>query len=279
MDGCYGGNRKEEQVSQDEVSNKGVRLHNVGEDWPHLRHVRGIDQYWARALMMDGATVLVHGERSDDVDLLLEDYARVGVRPHPIYVPRRSDSFYADVLADDSTMRTLQLDGERGGKIEVFSSSSAAEEFVRAAGFDWQQHVASPTPECYRIWVGKGEMRRRLMDSGVPALQTLCPSNRIVTRLEDLDYWVDHFSVDGAHGVVVKRPDMASGEGMQFMPKRGRPDRFMTEHWDPTVGAIVEAAYEHLPFSVVYRITGDAVMFQFASLQWQGHGIRLRELK
>lgn len=260
----------------DDVSNtKVVRLHNVGQDWPHLRGVHGIGAYWNRALMMDGTTVLVHGERNRDLDLLLEDYAAVGVRPNPVYVPNRGNGFYGDIVKDNPTMEALRIHVGRGGKIEVFSSSFAAQEFSSAAGFQWDQHIVSPTPECYRTWVGKGEMRRRLAASVVPTVQTLCPSNHIVDSLDELRHWVSHFSADGAHGVVVKRPDMASGEGMVFLPKGGDPESFIRAHWDPAVGAIVEGAYEHYPFSMVYLITDSGVSFRFASLQWQGHNIRL----
>ncbi len=245
-------------------------IHSVGEDWPHLHEVPGIDAYWNRALMMRGGTCVVHARQSDpNLQLLLQDYSSVGVGPDKVvFIAPKTGSFYQDILDSRNARKEIDAHIRKGGKLDLFCSSPAAGGFVRELGVNGQEHTVNPTLESYRLWADKRELRRMLGERG---FKNLFPGHGMATTLEDLQKWTEHFNCNGAEGTMFKRGDGASSEAIETRRKGMCPsEEFMEKYWDEKHGLIVEAAYEHHPFSVSFNLTNEGVFPVNCSLQWMG---------
>lgn len=259
---------------------KVIHLHEVGGDWPHLGSVPGIKEYWNRALLM-GGVVVVHGSPQDaELQAVIEDYRALGVGPEfIIYVPRRTDSLYWDTLSDAPTRRILrQLIHEQGYRLDFFCSSSNAELFVRSFRLDpndptsvlnWDRHTVNPSHKLYGLWGDKLAMRRYLRELG---LGGMCPVHFEVRTHEELRDRFAQIANSEADGVVCKLGDRASADGMMFFSRGGGdPQRFIDAFFiDPSVGALVEAAWEHIPASVVFNITDGEPEWLYGGVQQVG---------
>ncbi len=255
---------------------KRILIDAVQEDWPHLRDVDAIEAYWNRPLMFgEDCVVVVHASQEDEeLQQLLHDYGTMGIGPaEVIYVTPRGRSFYQDILADTDAMARIRALMAEGAKLDLFCASLEAIKFVEAAGFKWDTDTLNPTPDLYALLANKAAMREMLVEAG---LHTLVPPHVLVRTEADLRQWVTYFGENGeGDGVCVKRPDGASSEGQVFLRKGDAPDEFLRTHFDPELRIIVEPAYEHIPFSVVYDLTGSEARLAYGSLQWQGRHTRL----
>ncbi|MBD3310895.1 MAG: hypothetical protein GF349_00145 [Candidatus Magasanikbacteria bacterium] len=240
-----------------------VTIHDVAGDFPHLQRVDGIERYCYRALLLGGRTVVVPSG-DEELSLLLRDYEEAGVKSSKVKVvevPVNGTGLYGGVLSDSKSLRMVRGVVSKGSKIDLFCASPAAENFIRDAELDWDT-TCTPRREIADIWGRKDYLRKVSSSKG---LSHLFPEHRVVNSGNG-ELGTALRKRCNAHGFVVKVPDAASSEGMVFLgPGEDLSNRDLSELNSSRL--IVEEAYEHYPFSLVFEISDMDIHLHCFSLQ------------
>jgi hypothetical protein len=240
-----------------------IRIHDLTTGFEGL-HVPGIPFYADRALVLRGTAFVRSGPIDDhlahlrDVDIGARDVVRVD-----------SDRLVADVSVREEWKAQVLDRVRRGAVLQFFSTTEQEERFLASLGLDWSHTFSAPTPVA-RDANDKAALRRlgaRLgMADAFPRHLVCDPRNR-----SDVYGMVGSLMSDrGCDFVVLKRPDLASGDGMRLV-ERCRDwlrvvDPYLAEH----AGApeiIVEAGYRHVPMSVQWELCADGPVFACATAQ------------
>lgn len=240
-----------------------IRIHDLTTGFEGLS-VPGIPFYADRALMLRG-TALVRSGPIDDYLAYLRD---VDIGPSDV-IRLDSDRLVAD-LASNEDVRAVVLDRVRqGSRLQFFSVTEREAALLDSLGLDWS-HVYGAPPRIGAEANDKAELRRLGARLG---LTHSFPRHRICSPR-------DAGSVYGAIGsmlaggecdfVVLKRPDLASGDGMRRV-ERVRDwlesvHPYLAQH-SAAREIIVEAGFSHVPMSVQWEIGADGPSFACATAQ------------
>lgn len=240
-----------------------IRIHDLTTGFEGLS-VPGIPFYADRALMLRG-TALVRSGPIDDYLAYLRD---VDIGPSEV-IRLDSDRLVAD-LATNEGVRAAVLDRVRQGrKLQFFSVTSREEALLDSLGLDWSCVYGAP-PRIGAEANDKAELRRLGERLG---LTHSFPRHRICGAR-------DTGAVYGAVGtmlagdecdfVVLKRPDLASGDGMRLVERRRDWLETVHPYLAQHVAAreiIVEAGFRHVPMSAQWEIGADGPSFACATAQ------------
>ena len=240
-----------------------IRIHDLTTGFDGL-NVPGIPFYADRALVLRG-TALVSAGPIDDHLAYLKD---VDVGASEV-VRMDTDRLVTD-LAVREEFRSFVLDRvKKGSMLQFFSTTGHEERLLEALGLDWSHAYSAPTAIA-REANDKAALRRLAAPLG---RSESFPRNRICRAGDTSCVYgmVGALMGDGeCDFVVLKRPDLASGDGMKLVERC----RDWLKHVDPYLadhaGApelIVEAGYEHVPMSVQWELEADGPCFACATAQ------------
>jgi hypothetical protein len=240
-----------------------IRIHDLMTAFEGLS-VPGIPFYADRALVLRGTAVVKAGPIDGhlrylrDVDVGATDVIRLD-----------SDDLVGGLAgANDARAAVLDL-VRRGGRLQFFATTAKEERLLADLDLGWSHTFSAPL-EVARQANDKAELRR--MGERLDARRAF-PWHRICGAR-------DHGAVYAAVGelirandcdfVVLKRPDLASGDGMKLIERT----RNWLDHVQPYLaehaGAkelIVEAGYKHVPMSVQWELADDGPSFACATAQ------------
>lgn len=240
-----------------------IRIHDLTTGFEGL-NVPGIPFYADRALMLRGTAVV----RSGPIDDYLAYLRDVDIGPSDV-IRLDSDRLVAD-LAANADVRAVVLDRVRqGSRIQFFSVTSQEEALIDSLGLDWS-HVYGAPPRIGAEANDKADLRRLGARLG---LTHLFPQHRICGAR-------DTGAIYGAVGtmlagdecdfVVLKRPDLASGDGMRRVARARDWLETVHPYLAQHAGAreiIVEAGFSHVPMSVQWELGTDGPSFACATAQ------------
>ncbi len=246
------------------MSDKIVRFHAPGCDYPDLANVPGIESYGARATLGRGGVVVVSDH--PDIPVAVSDYRQIGLGPNEIIPVRvNGGGLYRGMLSDPVALARLRFFLQADHRLEVFRPGPTALEFARRAGIDWTRQMASPHPDVAEPWNNKRVIRQQALQNG---LSELFPRHILCRTEAEIRSATRALGGGKADGVVIKLTDRASSDGMIFLGRGESPDTFISQYSSFIAqGVVVEEAWNHQPWSVVYRITDAGPEFQQFSLQ------------
>lgn len=270
-------------ISKDEVHGRlTVRVHDVRADYPNLNAVHGIDLYCYRALMMRGGVTLVLGEETPDLKLWRDDLHAVGIGPSEVVwvsPVRPGAGLYQSVLEDPTACEVIYEVLKAGGQLQVFHTSHAAVEMLTtlasrlaeiATGrgeefqFDETRHFASAGPLHASRWNSKRWCRERARERGYA---NLYPRFELYSSIGRVCAAARSFAKEGDY-VVKFAHAAASTEGMVFLPRGEVITRAeVSSRWDTRNGVIIDRFERHLPFSLVFHVSGTGARLLHASIQ------------
>lgn len=239
-----------------------IRIHDLTTGFEGLS-VPGIPYYADRALVLRGTAVVTDGPIDEhlaylkDVDIGANEVVRVG------------DERLVGGIAAREDARRLVVERARGGSLlQFFSVTGHEERLLEALGLDWSHTFSAPLGVT-REANDKAALRRLGEGLGLaghfPRFRVCRPSDA-----GEVYAMVGELMRDGCDFVVLKRPDLASGDGMRLVERC----RDWLRHVDPYLadhaGAreiIVEAGYEHVPMSVQWELGADGPSFACATAQ------------
>lgn len=226
-----------------------LRIHDIMTAFRGL-HVPGLSFYPDRALILTGVAVV----RDGPIDEHLAYLKDVGIGASEVI--RVGSDALVDTLAGCEELRAEVLRHVAAGRrLQFFCTTDAEQAALDRLGLGWGATFSAP-PAVSAEASSKSELRRlgaRLGRADSFPAHRICRGRaqayRAVSELFD-------FACDF---IVLKRPDLASGDGMALVPKDRRwiafAEPFMEEHGDHEV--IVEAGYEHVPMSAQWELDDD----------------------
>ncbi len=227
-----------------------IRIHDLKTAFDGLAAL-GIQFYADRALVLEGTAVVPDGP----IDEHLAYLSDVGIGASEVI--RLKESTLVNSLLDeqDARDRILEL-VKRGVKMQFFNVTPHEERLVAALGLQWSDVYSAPSAVTVE---SNDKVRIRRLGETLSLRNTFPPYDvhaatdpaRIRETISGL------FRSERCDFAVLKRPDLASGEGMT----RVQPGPQWSTHVDAYVrdhaGAaeiIVEAGFAHVPMSVQWEI-------------------------
>jgi len=241
---------------------KMIRIHDLTTGFNDLK-VPGIPFYADRALVLRGTAFVSAGPIDEHLAYLRD--VDIGANE----VVRLDTERLVDDLAAREDARRLVVDRVRNGSLlQFFSTTDREERLLAGLGLDWSHAFSAPaaiTAEAN----DKAALRRLGERLG---LTGAFPRHRICRPAETGRIYgmVGELMLGDADFVVLKRPDLASGDGMKLVERcrdwLRHVDPYLAEHAGATE-IIVEAGYEHVPMSVQWELGHDGPVFACATAQ------------
>ncbi|HTM68912.1 MAG TPA: hypothetical protein VL426_06470, partial [Candidatus Binatia bacterium] len=239
-----------------------IRIHDLTTGFDGL-NVPGIPYYADRALVLRGTAFVSDGPIDEhlaylkDVDVGANEVVRLD-----------SERLVGDLAAREEARRLVVERAKGGSLLQFFSVTGHEERLLENLGLDWSHAYSAPLAVT-REANDKAELRRLAATLGLaghfPRFRVCRPSDASAVY-----GMVGALMNDGCDFVVLKRPDLASGDGMKLVERC----RNWADHVDPYLAAhanareiIVEAGYEHVPMSVQWEIGADGPSFACATAQ------------
>ncbi|HTK05325.1 MAG TPA: hypothetical protein VL500_07085 [Candidatus Eisenbacteria bacterium] len=239
-----------------------IRIHDLTTGFDGL-NVPGIPFYADRALVLRGTAIVSAGPIDEhlaylkDVDIGANEVVRLD-----------TGRLVADLAAREDARRIVVERARSGSLLQFFSVTGHEERLLDSLGLDWS-HTFSAPAAITREANDKAALRRLGERLGSPHV---FPRHRVCRPSDTGRVYgmVGELMRSDADFVVLKRPDLASGDGMKLVERC----RDWLRHVDPYLahhaGAaeiIVEAGYEHVPMSVQWELGHDGPSFACATAQ------------
>lgn len=234
------------------------RIHDVMSGWDGL-DLPGLPYYADRALILSGTAVV----RDGAIDDYLAYLTGVGIGAGRVF--RVAHDWLVRAAADDPEVVAAIADHvRRGGKLQFFSATACEQRLLGMLGLDWSETFSAP-PDLTAYASCKAELRRLGAELG---MTEAFPRHRLCRAKADVHGAVRDILSGRCDFAVLKRPDLASGDGMALVP-RGRTERAVEDYWNRHAGReiIVEAGHEHVPMSVQWEIHDAGPAFVGATAQ------------
>lgn len=237
-----------------------LRIHDIVTRWKDL-YLPGVELYADRSLVLPGAAVVQDGP----IDEYLEWLSSVRIGPTEVVrVPGPSP--VAEIMADSELLDRAHRLAEEHGTVQFFYVTPDEERLVEKLGLGWDRVFAPPREVGDRA-SDKAEIRRlgeelgRRSDFPEHVFVSACP-DEVGSAVHDI------FRGD-AEFVVLKVPDLASGDGMAMVHRDGGMSQAALDLMSRFAGReiVVEAGYGHVPMSVQWEIDNDGPRFAFAADQ------------
>lgn len=240
-----------------------IRIHDLTTGFETLS-VPGIPFYADRALLLRG-TALVRSGPIDDFLAYLRD-----VDVGPSEVVRLDSDRLVEGLAANADVRAAVLDRvARGSKLQFFSVTAREEALLDSLGLDWS-HVYGAPPRIGAEANDKAELRRLGARLGYVSA---FPAHRICGAQDNGAIYAAVGTLMAGNAcdfIVLKRPDLASGDGMRRVERRldwlEEVHPYLVEH-AAAREIIVEAGFHHVPMSVQWELGADGPSFACATAQ------------
>lgn len=241
------------------------RIHDVMTGFDGL-YLSGLKYYSDRALILPGMAIVYDGELDYHIDYLRD----VGIGPADIrndIIRIKDDEIVRGIASNpDGISQVLKGYVAAGGRIQFFSTTPHEHALLESLRIPWDA-AYNPPADLATEANSKSELRRLGMKLG---LKGNFPDFRIIPCLEQsvIDAIADIRSRPGDF-VVLKRPDLASGDGMILVPRSGETSKWVEKYVDKhhSREIIVEAGWRHVPMSVQWEVEDDGVHFACASVQ------------
>ena len=229
-----------------------IRIHDLKTAFDGLTAL-GIQFYADRALVLQGTAVIPDGPIDEHITYL----ADVGIGAREVI--RLKGDVLVNGLMHQSSARDQVIALARGGvKMQFFNVTADEERLVNQLGLHWSDVYSAPA--AITVEANDKVRIRRLGETlgvanafppyGVHPASDLRGIRETISRL---------FRSERCDFVVLKRPDLASGEGMirvQSGPRWSQDvDAYVGDHAAASE-IIVEAGFAHVPMSVQWEIDG-----------------------
>jgi hypothetical protein len=241
-----------------------LRIHDLKTGFENL-NVAGIAYYADRALILPGTALVQDGA----IDGHLEYLADVGIGANAVI--RAGTGDIVRDMADDGPAREAILSRVAAGdKIQFFCSTPHEERLLARLGLGWESTFSAPVGVT-REANDKASLRRLGLALGradaFPPHRVVRPADGPGATYAAVGWLMNDVPCDF---VVLKRPDLASGDGMKLVER--------TREWLPYVDAylaqhslapeiIVEAGFEHVPMSIQWEVHDDGPRYACVTAQ------------
>lgn len=241
-----------------------LRIHDLKTGFDGL-NVAGIDYYADRALILPGTAMVQDGPIDGHLDYLGD----VGVGANAVIRAATGDLVRHGAVSG-AVREALLSRVAAGEKIQFFCSTPNEEKLLESLGLGWADTFSAPVGVT-REANDKAALRRLGEALGradvFPPHRVVNPSDGAASVYAAIGWLMNDVACDF---VVLKRPDLASGDGMKLVER--------TREWLPYVDAylvqhahapeiIVEAGFEHVPMSIQWEIHDDGPRFACVTAQ------------
>ncbi|MFC1639045.1 hypothetical protein ACFL26_02115 [Patescibacteria group bacterium] len=237
-----------------------LRIHDIVTRWKGL-YLPGVELYADRALVLSGAAVVQDGP----IDGYLGWLREVGIGPDEVVrVPGQSP--VAEIMGDLRLRRRVRELAERYGSVQFFYTTEQEERLVEALGLG-PERAFSP-PQAIGDEASCKVAIRRLADG--LGLRRHFPFH-VICRAFPWEAYAAVYAVmcGDCDFVVLKAPDLASGDGMVRIDRTldwpMRTLDFLARFAGREI--IVEAGYRHVPMSVQWELGSAGPRLAFAADQ------------
>lgn len=240
-----------------------IRVHDLMTAFEGLT-VPGLAFYADRALVLPGTTYVADGPIDDHLGYLGD----VGIGAREI-VRVAGGELVRNLATVDGLRADLARRVQDGGRLQFFVSTGYEAELLSALGIDWSRTFSAPVG--ISLDANDKAALRRLADR--LGMRHAFPVHRMCRPTDTAAVYKtvgELMAGDGCDFAVIKRPDLASGDGMIIVPRSrdwaDAVDPYLRKH----AGApeiIVEAGHEHVPISIQWEFESDGPRFACVSSQ------------
>jgi hypothetical protein len=245
-----------------------IRIHDLVTGFRGLS-VPGVAYYADRALILPGTAVVADGPIDDHLGYLAE----VGVGAKDV-VRVAGDELVTGLARDRAAREAVAARLAAGAQVQFFNVTREEEELFDSFGVGRERLFSAPAA-ITREANDKAELRRLGARLG---LADAFPEHAICDP-------GDRPAVYGAVGrllgspcdfIVLKRPDLASGDGMMFVERcvdwMSIVDPYLRQH-ARAKEIVVEAGWRHVPMSVQWELHASGPEFACATAQLIENGV------
>lgn len=230
------------------------RIHDVMTGYDGL-HLAGLPYYSDRALVLPGTAVVYDGDILDHLAFLRD----VGVGADRV-IRMQGTNIVRALHRHEEAADAIRRHVKAGGNVQFFAPTRHEHDLMERLDIPWTR-VFNPSAALAEEANSKSALRRLAVDMGV---RDAFPGHRItVCTVGALTDAVAKLRGSDCDFVVLKRPDLASGDGMALLRHDEDAAPVIAGYVRMHMGreVIVEAGWEHVPMSVQWEIGDeDAVM-------------------
>jgi hypothetical protein len=231
-----------------------LAIHNAQQALPDFSFP-GIGDYADRSLTNRGISVVFAGACPDQ----LRFYHSIGIGSRVVIQVRHrgsDDDLYQGILNDSEACQRIQravMDNEY--KIQFFNTRAGVEEdFIARLGLQWNEHVISPASSLADFGNNKAVVRSLSEFSG------LFPEHQIVNGSLPSQAALTGLCSRSSHGMVIKKPMWASGQGMHFVNSLSEVQTMLAQRLPGEELIVEQSIGPHVPMSIVRRYIGGVLV-------------------